>query len=142
MRVTRRWSRLGQSGTEYMLLLSVLVLAVGSASYSLVRPFKDGVNELGRDVRDVLMGQSIGGVGRGGSSGGTNGSIPSTSTPTSPSGPTSAPPVPPSQPPAPPSPTYGNDTMTNSGSGPGSGGLNPSTVREDRVESNGRGADD
>lgn len=74
MRVTKRG--LGQTGTEYTLLLSVVVLGVVYAAYSFVRPFENGVNELGRDVRDILMGQAMGGVGRPGSA--ANGTIPGT----------------------------------------------------------------
>ena len=53
-----------------MLLISVAVIGVVFAGYQFVRPFQSGVNELGRDVRDVLMGQSIGGVGHSGPTGG------------------------------------------------------------------------
>jgi len=52
-----------------MLLISVLVIAVVGAAYTFVDPFKAGVNDLGRDVQEILGGQSIGGVGRGGSTG-------------------------------------------------------------------------
>lgn len=51
------------------MLISVVVIGVVYAGYTFIRPFESGVNELGRDVRDVLSGQSIGGVGRGSSTG-------------------------------------------------------------------------
>lgn len=53
------------------MLLSVVVIGVVFAGYTFVQPFKAGVGELGRDVKEVLTGQSIGGVGRGGTTGGT-----------------------------------------------------------------------
>ena len=45
------------------------------AGYSFVQPFQSGVNDLGRDVKEILSTGSIGGVGRGGSvgNGGTAG---------------------------------------------------------------------
>lgn len=45
-----RPSRRGQSTTEYMLLISVVVLAILAAAYTFLEPFQDGVGELGNDV--------------------------------------------------------------------------------------------
>ena len=59
-----------------MLLLSVITLGVVYAAYSFVAPAQLGIEKLGRDVAEILSGQSIGGVGRGGS--GTSGTAPST----------------------------------------------------------------
>ncbi len=48
MKSTRR--RRGQSTTEYMLLISVVVLAILAAAYTFLEPFQAGVGELGNDV--------------------------------------------------------------------------------------------
>lgn len=65
----------GQTGTEYMLVVSVIVIAVVGAAYVFVPRFEEGVNELGRDVRQVLAIGDVGGIGH---DGGTtvNGSTP------------------------------------------------------------------
>jgi hypothetical protein len=64
MRVTRPGSRSGQSGTEYMMLISVVVIGVTYAAYTFIQPFENGVEDLGNDVKEILSTGSIGGVGR------------------------------------------------------------------------------
>lgn len=55
----------GQTATEYMLIISVVVIAVVAAAYKFVPLFQAGVEDLGNDVKEML---STGG-GRGGGSG-------------------------------------------------------------------------
>lgn len=57
----------GQTGTEYMLVVSVIVIAVVGAAYVFVPSFEEGVDELGRDVRQVLATGDVGGIGHDGS---------------------------------------------------------------------------
>lgn len=66
----------GQTGTEYMLVISVIVIAVVGAAYAFVPQFEEGVNELGRDVSQVLATGDIGGIGHGGTSANASGSPP------------------------------------------------------------------
>lgn len=49
----RRKSR-GQTATEYMLIISVVVIAVVGAAYAFVPKFQDGVNALGENVKNIL----------------------------------------------------------------------------------------
>jgi Flp pilus assembly pilin Flp len=44
----------GQSTVEYMLLISVIVIALVAAAYVFVDPFKQGVQDLANDVRKML----------------------------------------------------------------------------------------
>lgn len=62
----------GQAATEYMLLISVVVVAVVAASYNYVPAFQVAVFNLGERVQLVLDTGTIGGVGfsRDGSVGG------------------------------------------------------------------------
>ena len=53
----------GQTATEYMMVVSVVVIAVVGAAYAFVPTFQTGVNELGYDVSAIL---SNGGSARGG----------------------------------------------------------------------------
>jgi len=46
--------RQGQSTTEYMLLISVIVIAVVAAGYAFVGSFQDGVEVLGSEVSKTL----------------------------------------------------------------------------------------
>lgn len=77
MQTARVRRLLGQSGTEYMLVISVITIAVVGAAYAFVDPFSQGVNDLGNDVKEILGGESIGGVGRDGGNN-VNGSSPTT----------------------------------------------------------------
>lgn len=54
---------IGQTATEYMLLISVLVIAVVAASYTYIPKFRMGVYQLGEKVQLGLLTGSIGGVG-------------------------------------------------------------------------------
>lgn len=49
MRVPRR----GQATTEWMLLVSVLVIAVVAIGYGLAETFQDDMDELGRNASSV-----------------------------------------------------------------------------------------
>ncbi len=53
----------GQSTVEYMLLISVIVIAMVAAAYVFVPTFKEGVADLARDVKKILSDGKIGGVG-------------------------------------------------------------------------------
>ena len=44
----------GQSGSEYMLVISVVTLAIVGAAYAFVPSFREGTEVLGADVRDIL----------------------------------------------------------------------------------------
>lgn len=55
----------GQTATEYMLIISVVVIAVVAAAYEFVPLFKTGVQDLGNDVKQMLSN----GGGRGGGAG-------------------------------------------------------------------------
>ena len=56
-------SRSGQSTVEYMLLISVVVIAIVAAAYVFLDPFQSGVEELGTDVQDALSTGNIRGAG-------------------------------------------------------------------------------
>lgn len=60
----------GQTATEYMLIISVVVIAVVAAAYKFVPLFQEGVEDLGNDVKEILST----GEGRGGGSGMGSGS--------------------------------------------------------------------
>lgn len=51
----------GQTATEYMLIISVVVIAVVAAAFVFVQPFQDGVNALGTKVMTILDGGCIAG---------------------------------------------------------------------------------
>ena len=53
----------GQSTVEYMLLISVSVIAIVAAAYVFIEPFKQGVLDLGKDVKKILSDGKIGRVG-------------------------------------------------------------------------------
>ena len=53
----------GQSTVEYMLLISVIVIAIVAAAYVFVEPFRQGVQDLGNDVKRILSDGKIGRVG-------------------------------------------------------------------------------
>lgn len=44
----------GQTATEYMLIIGVIVAAVMAAAYVFVDPFKEGVTKLGNNIKDTL----------------------------------------------------------------------------------------
>ena len=48
-------SERGQSSTEYMLLVSVVVIAIIAAAYAFVPTFKTGVYDLSKDVSEILV---------------------------------------------------------------------------------------
>ena len=52
----RRWrhNRIGQAATEYMLVVSVVVLATVGAGYAFVPKFRAGVRDLARDAKHML----------------------------------------------------------------------------------------
>ena len=53
----------GQSTVEYMLLISVIVIAIVAAAYIFVPTFQEGVKELADDVKAMLDSGKIGSVG-------------------------------------------------------------------------------
>ena len=53
----------GQSTVEYMLLISVIVIAIVAAAYVFIAPFKEGVLDLSKDVKKILSDGKIGRVG-------------------------------------------------------------------------------
>ena len=53
----------GQSTVEYMLLISVIVIAIVAAAYVFVPAFEAGVNDLANDVKKILSDGKIGRVG-------------------------------------------------------------------------------
>ena len=53
----------GQSTVEYMLLISVIVIAMVAAAYAFVPTFKEGVEDLAQDVKRILSTGKIGGLG-------------------------------------------------------------------------------
>ena len=53
----------GQASTEYMLLVSVIVIAVVAAAYVFVEPFRGGVTSLAGDASRILATGSVGPVG-------------------------------------------------------------------------------
>ena len=44
----------GQTATEYMLIISVVVIAVVAAAFQFVPAFQEGVEDLGQDVKKML----------------------------------------------------------------------------------------
>lgn len=56
----------GQTGTEYMLIISVVVIAVVAAAYTFVPEFQAGVMTLGTKVMTILDGGCINGCYQGG----------------------------------------------------------------------------
>ena len=61
-----RKSRSGQSTVEYMLLISVVVIAIVAAAYVFLDPFQSGVEELGDEVGNALNTGNIRSAGGGG----------------------------------------------------------------------------
>ena len=59
--------RCGQTATEYMLVISVVVIAAVSAAWTFVPAFQDGVRDLGGDVQRML---GTGAAARAGAGGG------------------------------------------------------------------------
>src|SRR2546428_10128448 len=57
--------RSGQTGTEYMLVISVIVVAIAAAAYVYMPSFRSGTDALARDVSTILDTHQIGGVGVG-----------------------------------------------------------------------------
>jgi Flp pilus assembly pilin Flp len=53
----------GQSTVEYMLLISVVVIAIVAAAYVFLDPFKEGVEDLADDVKGGLSSGQIAGAG-------------------------------------------------------------------------------
>ncbi|RMF59327.1 MAG: hypothetical protein D6743_16505 [Calditrichaeota bacterium] len=53
----------GQTATEYMLIISVIVIAVVAAAYVFIDPFRKGVQNLANDVQTILKGGVINGEG-------------------------------------------------------------------------------
>jgi Flp pilus assembly pilin Flp len=53
----------GQSTVEYMLLISVIVIAIVAAAYVFVPVFQEGVEDLAGDVKTILSSGKIGRVG-------------------------------------------------------------------------------
>ena len=53
----------GQSTVEYMLLISVIVIAIVAAAYVFIEPFKQGVQDLAKDIKKILSDGKIGRVG-------------------------------------------------------------------------------
>ena len=53
----------GQSTVEYMLLISVIVIAIVAAAYVFIDPFKQGVLDLAEDIKKILSDGKIGRVG-------------------------------------------------------------------------------
>jgi Flp pilus assembly pilin Flp len=53
----------GQSTVEYMLLISVIVIAMVAAAYVFVPTFQEGVRNLAQDVKRILSDGMIGRAG-------------------------------------------------------------------------------
>jgi len=53
----------GQSTVEYMLLISVIVIAIVAAAYVFIDPFRQGVFDLAKDIKKILSDGKIGRVG-------------------------------------------------------------------------------
>ena len=53
----------GQSTVEYMLLISVVVIAIVAAAYIFIEPVKDGVENLAEDIEAALNSGTLAGVG-------------------------------------------------------------------------------
>lgn len=56
----------GQTGTEYMLIISVVVIAVVAAAYTYIPEFQEGVIALGIKVKTIMDKGCIEGCYRGG----------------------------------------------------------------------------
>jgi uncharacterized protein (UPF0333 family) len=56
-------NRRGQSTVEYMLLISVIVIAIVAAAYIFVPTFQQGVNNLALDIKDILSTGEVVGTG-------------------------------------------------------------------------------
>ena len=54
----------GQTATEYMLIISVIVVAVVAAAYLFLDPFRKGVSQLADDVKTILNSGMINGEGQ------------------------------------------------------------------------------
>lgn len=62
--------RRGQSTTEYMLLISVVVIAIVAGAYIFIGEFQNGVDALANDISYYLStGHTVGGGGGGGGGG-------------------------------------------------------------------------
>jgi len=55
--------RRGQSTVEYMILISVIVIAIVAAAYIFVPTFQQGVDNLAQDIKDILSTGEIVGTG-------------------------------------------------------------------------------
>lgn len=55
--------RSGQTATEYMLVVSVVAIALVASAYVFVPQFQDGVGQLAQDVSVALATGQIGGIG-------------------------------------------------------------------------------
>jgi len=53
----------GQSTVEYMLLISVIVIAIVAAAYTFVPLFQEGVKKLGEDIKKALSTGQLGKTG-------------------------------------------------------------------------------
>ena len=53
----------GQSTVEYMLLISVIVIAIVAAAYIFIPTFQEGVQALAEDVKSILDTGKIGSTG-------------------------------------------------------------------------------
>ncbi len=53
----------GQSTVEYMLLISVIVIAIVAAAYIFIPTFEEGVKALAEDVKSILDTGKIGSTG-------------------------------------------------------------------------------
>ena len=53
----------GQSTVEYMLLISVIVIAIVAAAYIFVPTFQEGVDNLALDIKDILSSGEVVGTG-------------------------------------------------------------------------------
>lgn len=53
----------GQATVEYMLLISVIVIAIVAAAYVFIKPFQQGVEKLAADVSSILDSGKIGSTG-------------------------------------------------------------------------------
>lgn len=51
---SRTWAERGQTATEYLMVISVVVIGIVAASYLYVAPFQNGVNDLATDVEARL----------------------------------------------------------------------------------------
>lgn len=74
-------SERGQTSTEYMMMISVVVIAVVAAAYTFVPSFQDGVSSLAQDTSSILDSGTVGSTGTSHDSGGTSGGAPSATGP-------------------------------------------------------------